>query len=176
MTQQEIDALAAENAALKAEAEKHKAEAEAGAALLAAAHEGAREALVSKYSNRIPPSARDAVLKFGATFGSDAAAFEGYLQALPVVTREDPIGDAGGGDPAAQARGGAMTAEQRKLCRLFGFTHWDQIARLGARGNAIMTDGSIINSHVGSYVPPDEFQAFKDGKFKPIATEDIGLQ
>ena len=175
-TEERLAALEAENAALKADAEKARAEAEAARALSEAAKENEREALVSQYKDRVPPSARDAVLRFGAACDS-AAEFEGYLRSLPVSTRAEPIGDSGGDqmDPG-RARVGArgMTAAQRKICRVFGFKSWDRVERLGSRGTAIKSDNTLVLAD-GSWVPPDEFQSFADGKTLAIPAEDFGL-
>ena len=133
MTKEEQDRLAkaeANAAAEKAradeataEAEKQKARADAAEALVAASHVKQREAVVDQNADRVPPSAREAVLKFGATFGSDIDAFASYVKALPRVLRDEPQGAAPEGDADGATPNdpvAALTPEEMKLCKLHG--------------------------------------------------------
>jgi signal peptide peptidase SppA len=154
-------------------AAKEKARADSLASSLELVTAQRREDIIAKYPGRVVAGNRDAVVKYGTYCGEDLAAFEAHVKSLPVQTRPDPIGS--GGDPETQRRGGGeMTAEQRKLCRIFGFKSWGEIERLGARGNGILTDGTLVRADK-SFVPPSEFRAFAEGRFEPLPAGEFGL-
>jgi signal peptide peptidase SppA len=107
------------------DAEKRAIDAEARATGLQAAVEAGqaqqREALMDKHSDRVPPSARDAIAKAGESFGSDVTAFESYLETLPIFTHAEPIG-IGGDNPEANTspNGPKISLSIRQLAGAFG--------------------------------------------------------
>lgn len=129
MTKQEIEQMQAKNAALEAENtrlrednEKATAGLEAQKALLEASDDAARVAILDKHAGRVPPSAREKVLKFGKiTYGSDMAGFESYISGLPVITRAKAEGATPEGGPEGAKPGEvALTPEELKICQLRG--------------------------------------------------------
>ena len=135
MTQEEKDRLAAlERRAAEADARNASLEAS-----LKAVQAQRREDLVSKYTDRVVPANRAAVLAFGEFCGEDLAKFEAHLKTLPVLTRKDPQGAAPGGGPEADAAD--ATAGERKVARIFGVSVEKMRATEGVIG--VYADGSV---------------------------------
>jgi len=139
---QELDALRAELAAIKEQAQAEAAKAEALNAALTAQAEAAKSQAINAAvaSGQIAPAMLPSVEKLAAS--TDVDGLNEFISGLPVQTRKDEAG-------TAEAKPQSAAAEQGQLSRAFDIgQEWinaaGRVKAISADGRAILHDGSKV--------------------------------
>ena len=128
--------------------ETKNAELEAANAIAEANAKAAkRDELLTRYRDRVPPAAIEQVKAYGDTV--DAETFEGFLSAMPQVTRPEQIGSSPTGDEVDAPQPAALSDHEEEICkrlRISGddFNRYGDAARITWDGKALNEKGEVI--------------------------------
>lgn len=127
----------------------------------------ARDALVSKYSDRIAPAAVAEIQKYGEFCGADLAKFESFIKAMPVITRSERISSSTNTDGGTK---NTISTHEREVAEAFGFNA-EEAGYMG-QFKTFCADGSVIK-HDGTRVTRDRFESDRLAWLKRFATAAV---
>lgn len=112
----EIAKLEAANGSLSAAVDLHQGRADAAIEALQTIKAEQVTNLLNANANRVTPAIRPSAEKLAVATGNDFAAVKEFVDALPVSTRAEQVGDGGGDPPADEIK---VTKEDTDMAAMF---------------------------------------------------------